>query len=165
MPTPGSKTFTPGTAQSTITANNLFPFSSGYGVYAGSCAANNPVTYNPNYWSSNSGFVTPSPSQADAVTVREPAINLTVMRGTSPLANAHVLVKATAAGCSDRYTLTTNAQGKLTAPGVPFGTYSVCADDGNYGALNSAVTNTSPTGTTPFTLTVPTSFYFRWQCT
>ncbi|MBV9212024.1 MAG: prepilin-type N-terminal cleavage/methylation domain-containing protein [Actinobacteria bacterium] len=157
IPAPGTRTFTAPAAQPTIDATNLFPFTSGYGVYSGSCSANNPVTYNPSYWSSGAGFVTTSPGQTYTVTVREPAINVTVKRNALPLANAHVVVKATAPGCSDRYVFTTSAQGQLTNQGVPFGTYSVCADDGARSAANLAVTATSATGSAPFTLNVPTS--------
>ena len=51
MPAPGRRTFDPpGGGQTTISATSLFPFTSGYGVYAGNCAANDPTLYDANYY-------------------------------------------------------------------------------------------------------------------
>jgi hypothetical protein len=137
IPPPGIRTFTVANPAPTITAANLYPFTSGYGVYAGSCGAANPVNYNVNYFTENPGsYARPGPRGTAAVTVREPALNVKVTRNSSPLTNAHVVVKATGAGCTERYVMSTDSAGMLVmgaspyqAPAVPFGPYSVCADD------------------------------------
>jgi type II secretory pathway pseudopilin PulG len=158
LPAPGRRTFNATPApQSTITASSLYPFTSGYGVYAGSCANNDPTVYNSNYYASNPGLVTVAPGGSHSVTVRMPAVNILVQKSSLPLANAHVVVTPTATGCTETYpALTTNALGALTAPAFPFGTYSVCADDGDR-RVSGNVTNTDPAGSATLTLTVPTS--------
>ncbi len=48
LPAPGRRTWDPtGAGQTSIAATNLFPFTSGYGVYAGMCAANDPTHLHP----------------------------------------------------------------------------------------------------------------------
>jgi hypothetical protein len=147
----------------------VFPFTSGYGVYAGSCSAANPATYNPNYYTSFPGsYARPGPVGSASVTVREPALNVKVIKNLLPLANAHVIVKATGTGCTDKFTMTTDNAGLLVlgaapyqAPAVPFGTYSVCADDGARSATVAAVLNTDPNGNQSAlmtTVTVPRFF-------
>ena len=135
----------------------MFPFTSGYGVYAGNCASADPVSYNPSYWTQGSGFTTPSPGGSSSVTVREPAVNLLVTRSGSPLGGAHVIARATGAGCVEARSLTTNAQGALTSPGLPFGTYTVCADDGTHFFSKPGVVNTNPAGTAAVPLAIPAS--------
>jgi type II secretory pathway pseudopilin PulG len=155
IPAPGTRVSTAAPASATITATNLYPFTSGYGVYAGSCAANDPTAYNPGYYSSNPGLVTVAPGISYAVTVRQPAISIAVTRGGSPYGNAHVVVKTTAAGCAETYPAQyTNAQGALPSPAFPFGTYSVCADDGSKKVTNSNVQNTSAAGTATVALAI-----------
>jgi hypothetical protein len=153
LPSPQLRSFTTASPQPTITATNVYPFTSGYGVFAGSCAANNPTTYNPNYFTSHPGsYATPGPGGSSAITVREPALNVKVTRSGSALAGAHVIVTATGAGCTDKFTMTTDSAGLIvfttapTAPAVPFGTYSVCADYLNRKATAPAVSNTDPNG-------------------
>jgi Tfp pilus assembly protein PilV len=156
LPSPGIRTFTAGAPQSTLTASGLFPFTSGYGVYAGGCSADNPVLYDPNYFTKYPGLVTVGPGGQYSVSVWEPALNLVVTRGGLPVSGAHVRV--TPAACSDVYpVVTTNAQGSLTSPGYPFGTYTVCADDGVRSEAFSGVANTSPGGTPLLHLAIPTS--------
>ncbi len=54
-----SRSASPATA---IDATGLFPFLDGYGVYAGSCAKNNPSFWDPTYFqTSGKGFVTLNP--------------------------------------------------------------------------------------------------------
>ena len=40
-----------------ITATSLFPFTSGYTIFAASCAGNDPSTYQTNYFASNPGLM------------------------------------------------------------------------------------------------------------
>jgi Tfp pilus assembly protein PilV len=167
IPPPGFRMFTVANASPTITATNVYPFTSGYGVYAGSCSAANPAAYNPNYYTQYPGsYARPGPRGSASVTVREPALNVKVIKGGSAKANAHVVVKATGTGCTDKYTMTTDNAGLLVlgaapyqAPAVPFGTYSVCADDGTRSATAAAVLNTDPNGNqmSQTTIVVPNS--------
>ena len=151
LPAPGRRVFSASSPQSTLSANTLFPFTSGYGVYAGSCASDDPTNY-----AQNPSLVTPGPGAGVAVTVREPAINIAVTRGGAPLSGAHVVIKSTASGCTEGGAATTNAQGALANPGFPFGPYSVCADDG-LRTVTATVQNTSPAGTATVPLGVPTT--------
>ncbi|MEA2232646.1 MAG: hypothetical protein QOD83_2462 [Solirubrobacteraceae bacterium] len=147
VPPSGERRFTSSTRQSTINATGLFPFSSGYAVYAGSCPGANPQADDPAYFQSHPGFVQTSPAGSYAATVRVPAINLAVTRLGLPVQGAHVVLTATGAGCSERTVATTGAGGALVQPGMPFGTYSVCADDGVRRVTAPDVDNTSPDGT------------------
>lgn len=168
LPSPGFRSFTVASPTPTIGASNVYPFTSGYGVYAGGCAAANPVNYNASYFTQNPGsYVRPGPSGSASVTVREPALNVKVIRNSVPLANAHVIAKATGAGCADRYVMSTDSNGLIVlgpapflAPAVPFGPYSVCADDGLHSATAGTVQNTDPNGnqsSVQTTITVPKS--------
>ncbi len=157
LPAPGTRSYTAPGLQASVTATGLYPFTGAYNVYAGGCAANNPVTYNSNYFASNSGVVSLGPGQTATVTVRDPAINVAVTRLGVPLARAHVVVHPAGSGCTETYpSQSTNPLGALPAPGFPFGTYSVCADDGAH-AATANVTSTGPAGTPPIALPIPTS--------
>jgi Tfp pilus assembly protein PilV len=157
LPVPGTRITAPGSLQSVITSSNLFPFTTGYGVYAGSCPSADPTIYDPTYWSNYPGYVTTTPGAARAVTVREPALNLLATRSGSPLGGAHVIVRATGAGCTEKWTQSTDAQGGLPSPGMPYGTYTACADDGVRSATQVNIANTSPAGTASVPLVVPPS--------
>ena len=157
LPVPGTRITAPGSLQSVITSSNLFPFTTGYGVYAGSCPSADPTTYDPAYWSKYPGYVTTTPGAARAVTVREPALNLLATRSGSPLGGAHVIVRATGAGCTEAWTQSTNAQGKLPSPGMPYGTFTACADDGVRSVTRLNIANTNPAGTASVPLVVPTA--------
>ena len=157
LPAPGMRTFTSSTPQSTITAGSLFPFTTGYGVYAGSCTADSPINFNSNYFSSNPGQVATSPGGSYSVTVREPAINVLVTKNGSPLAGANVHVTPVACATDSFAKVTTNAQGALPNPGYPFGNYNVCADDGTRRVTVSNVQNGSPAGTSSVPIVIPTA--------
>jgi hypothetical protein len=157
LPVPGTRTTAPGVLQSVITASNLFPFTTGYGVYAGSCASADPTTYDPAYWSKYPGYVTTAPGAARAVTVRAPALNLAVTRAGLGLGGAHVIIRATGAGCTESWVESTTAAGLLPSPGLPFGTYTACADDATRSVTKANIANTSPAGTAAVALAVPTS--------
>jgi hypothetical protein len=166
MPAPGYDTFDPpGVAHDTITATSLFPFTSGYNVYAGSCAANDPSLYDPNYFTNNPGSVTVAPGGAYNVTVRQPALRIRTLRNGSTYAGAHVVVKLTSSGCSETFPAqTSNASFALPNPAFPFGTYQVCADapqpNWPFTTRRRTVTNiqnTSPDGTSVIDIDIPTS--------
>ena len=170
LPAPGRRVFDPaGGATSTINATSLFPFTSGYGVYAGNCAANDPTLYDPNYYTSNPGIVTVAPGGSYAVTVRSPAIRIRTERNGSPYAGARVLVKVTSSGCTETYPAqTSNSSFALPAPEFPFGTYQVCADlpvtmtSWPFSTITrrrtvTGIANTSPNGTSVIDVDVTSS--------
>jgi type II secretory pathway pseudopilin PulG len=139
-------------------ALDVFPFQSGYNVWAGGCTTNDPTKFSqPAY------TATPPPGGSAGVTVRQPALDLTVNRNGSPWVNSHVVVTTTDIGCSTKFTSSTLSTGKMTpagfpGPGFPFGNYRVCADDARattrYAQTN--VVNTAPAGVT-FSLNIPSS--------
>jgi type II secretory pathway pseudopilin PulG len=127
-----------GTRLTTVEATPLYPFSSAYTIYAGSCASNNPA---PEGKGENAAavanVVVPAGAKATPVALQLPAFDPTVWSGKneankgSPLANADVWVrdpKCTQGGQPVTRRYTTNSLGKLTDLGLPFGTYTVCAD-------------------------------------
>ncbi|HEX8075593.1 MAG TPA: hypothetical protein VF545_11495 [Thermoleophilaceae bacterium] len=154
MPPPGSRTSPPfASPQTAIPLTNLFPFTSGYGAYAGTCSLSNPTQYNSSYYTQNpSRYLNVVAGASSSVTVRLPALNVTVRRGGIAYANAHVVVTATGSGCSGKTTMSSSSSGALVkgaspyqAAAMPFGTYAVCADDGVYGASVN-VSNVDPSG-------------------
>jgi hypothetical protein len=70
-----------------------------------------------------------------SVTVREPAFNLRVTRGpnensAAPFKDAYVVITSAEPGCTDKYIFDgVNPNGTLPEPDLPFGRYTVCADD------------------------------------
>jgi Tfp pilus assembly protein PilV len=115
-PTQGSSSF----------ALNVYPFPTGYAVWAGTCTAGDPTLYGLAATSA-----APAPGGTGSVTVREPALNLTLYRNGGTYASTHVRIASTDSACSQTpATFTTNASGMLTYPGFPYGNYFVCADDG-----------------------------------
>jgi hypothetical protein len=116
-----SKTYDLGTASSLDTASQglLFPFSNPYAIYAG-CASNRPPV-------PTAAALTPGDAIQAADTVL-PALHVTVLDGSAPVAGATVSV---ATGCGNTIVRRTNGQGQLDDPGFPYGTgLTVCATDG-----------------------------------
>lgn len=120
-----------GTRQATLNVTKLFPFSSTYLVYAGSCSTNNPGSN-----AAAANVTAPRGGQA-AVTLQLPVYEPTVMTGnnsTSPgsaFANADVWIRdpnCTNNGQPVTRRYTTNSQGKLPELGLPWGTYNICVD-------------------------------------
>jgi type II secretory pathway pseudopilin PulG len=125
----------------TIEAKELFPFTGPYAVYAGSCGSNNP---NPNSEAGAPGAAAVTPITvprgaavpAPVPTVQVPALNLTVKTGSTPIVGAKVKVTGT---CSFERIYTTVEKtiqkgtekiiekGVLSDPGLPWGTYEICA--------------------------------------
>jgi hypothetical protein len=116
----------------TIAASGLFPFPDGYTIYSGSCADAVPTLYDDDYFDTNPGLVQVQPGQSYNVTVREPALNLQVVRGASlatalPYPTAHLVITSS---CGVKTAVTgLTLTGRLADPGFPFGSYSICADD------------------------------------
>jgi Tfp pilus assembly protein PilV len=159
--TTGSLTFnapaTP-TQGSTSFALDVFPFQSGYNVWAGSCAANDPTKYG-----AAPVTATPPASGSVNVTVRQPAINLHLTRNGTNYAtttNGKVRVYNTDAGCGSTFTSETLSTGLFAAagnpgPGFPYGHYTVCGDDNTH-YDNGTVANTVAAGTATLALDIPT---------
>jgi hypothetical protein len=127
LPPSGTKVVTasPATATS-LTAQNLYPFTDGYTMYAGSCSANNP--------SPNAGpFVaTPAPGGSATTTIRQAALNVTVtINGAQPgatITNGQVNLYNPTAGCPDYIDIPMLPTGRLADSGFPGGTYDICFD-------------------------------------
>lgn len=134
-----SKTYDIGTASSLDTASRgkLYPFTNPYAVYAG-CASNRPPSPTP-------AAVPPGGAIQAADTVL-PALRITVLDGSAPVADATVAV---ATGCGNTIVRTTNGQGQLDDPGFPYGTgFTICATAGaTRGRVLSGQSNTNFAGT------------------
>lgn len=128
---------------------SMFPTSAGTKVWAGNCAAANPVSAipNANYFSGTPGSAAAPvlvPNQVNNVTVRLPALNLTVAGLGTGATKANVVLKSTtSSGCAGPTKIVMRADassvlratktwvtGSTIDPGVPFGTYQVCVDNG-----------------------------------
>jgi len=112
----------------------LFPFTSPYAVYAGTCSSNNPNPESkpeaPGAPAVASITVPPGASVAPLPkgTIQLPALNVTVKQNGVLLSGAKVRVTGT---CSFARNYTTNASGVLPDPGLPWGTYEVCVSGKN----------------------------------
>jgi type II secretory pathway pseudopilin PulG len=141
----GAKTFptSPGAPVTNINAQNLFPFTDGYGAFAGQCSTNNPALA-PTSNNSLLPVYTPTPGQVLTMTtsndVRVPSINVQVVTASgSAVSNttpATVIVKTADSGCTNTFptqTTTSKTYGTTTytatlpEPGFPYGTYRICA--------------------------------------
>ena len=125
LPAPGIKTFAASPAKTPIaTGMILYPFTSSYSVYSGNCTGANPLNFAPN--APANALIGPGGSVT--VTVFEPSVNVNVTVLGLPATGA--TVKATNRTCGSGANLTyTNATvaGKLPKPGMPYGTYDLCA--------------------------------------
>jgi hypothetical protein len=126
--------------QATVNAAPLFPFTSTYLLYAGSCASNNPDPEgkNPAGAAALANVVAPAGGTAAPVTLQLPALEMVVKNGSAVLAGATVTI--TDKTCKDsqgnfvKRTYTSNAKGLpsnsatgIAEPGLPWGSYEVCA--------------------------------------
>jgi type II secretory pathway pseudopilin PulG len=135
----GFRTFAATTPATSRDADDLFPFHDGYGVYAGTCEANNPAEWDSDYFeTSGFGFANPEPGELlEPVQVVVPQLSVTVrrMNGATPttFTNARIYVKE-----RDNSYQCTAVMENLSAPTgsytsytfnvpVPFGNYEVCA--------------------------------------
>jgi Tfp pilus assembly protein PilV len=137
---PGAaKSITAGSQVSSIDADKLFPFLDGYGVYAGTCRANNPATWKSDYFtSSGKGFALLEPGDfMKEVRVVMPRLRFTVKRSNNTAFRPRVSITQndpSKGNCTSRMffedrTTGTTATAWAYEVTVPFGTYTVCADD------------------------------------
>jgi len=129
LQTPKTFTAAGGVPITTMEATGLFPATSPYAVYAGTCNGNNP---NPNSEPGAPGapgvasITVPAGAMATPPGVIQlPALNLTVKKSGTPLVGAKV--KLTGITCSFERIYTTVTEGVLPDPGLPWGAYKVCA--------------------------------------
>ncbi len=136
VPAQGSSSFT----------LNVYPFPSGYSVWAGKCAAGNPTLYGQPAVSASPG---PAPSPAVNVTVRQPAITVNGATGvpgfpgtyTLP-SGTHIVYTSVDAGCTEKRSQTTTAAaGVMPYPGMPYGNWKLCADQSGVYAQKNQLSN------------------------
>jgi Tfp pilus assembly protein PilV len=139
------------------TAKKLFPFSSPYTAYAGTCPADAPTA---NGQSANPApILVPAGSRA-SITVPLPPINISVRSGTqagtgkegSLLSGAEGTIVDTGCeseGIKSKRSFKTNSEGKVPYPGLPYGTYSLCVTatiSGKHRKSTTEVVNDLTTG-------------------
>jgi hypothetical protein len=150
-----ARTFgTVGTRTTAITAASLFPFTSPYSVYAGTCEGNAPIDDE----SAAIADVTLPPGGSVPATVQLPALHLVAYTGTttgSPRAvNAVVTIEddfcPTIDGTPFWRTYTTDSLGQLPDPGLPASRYDICvrtADSTDRRVINNVNVQSVTSGT------------------
>ncbi len=172
LPSPGWKTASAATPQASFNVNSLFPFKDGYGVYAGTCADNNPTKWDSDYFTTlgTAAFVVPTPGASSTVTVVAPTITAYVKNLPSGK-KASVFYQSADSTCTESYpvaTTPTSASSSTTynaSTVMPWGRFKVCIDDS--GANNTSshtylnatpyAQNTSTTGVSVGTAAAPVS--------
>jgi hypothetical protein len=133
-PTQGSSSF----------ALDLYPFPTGYSVWAGKCAAGNPVLYGVAAQSA-----TPPSAGSANLTVRQPSINVTGATGVPGFTGTYpnqpgeeFWFTSIDAGCSEQRIQLGGTGGVYPYPGMPYGNYKLCGDlSGAYGVRNTFANN------------------------
>jgi hypothetical protein len=110
--------------------NGLFPFEDAYKIYSGRCTDQDPTLFQEDYFD-----VYPSaapeldPGQVSAITILEPPANINATFNTG-VRDSHVYAYPRNETCDDplRYDMgVVLATGRAERPGLPFGTYDICA--------------------------------------
>jgi Tfp pilus assembly protein PilV len=121
----------------------VYPFPTGYGVWAGTCASGNPTLYGV-----AAQTATPASGGSASVTVRQPSITVTSATGvptygtypTQP--GEHIVYTSIDAGCSEKRSQTAGTGGIVPYPGMPYGNYKLCGDlTGLYAQRNTFANN------------------------
>ncbi len=158
-----------GARQTTFsTGANLFPFSSPYTVYGGSCTANDPTADPSAAGAFGSATVPPggSATLASPGYVVLPSLLVTLWSGSSSLfsgsrvsggdVTATEVGSPSGCGVTRRLTTTTNTNGQIPVAGdvgLPYGTYNVCANN-SAGTDRRVVNNVAVHSTSGTTLDV-----------
>ncbi len=139
-----------GAPVASYTTGLVYPFTDPYGVYAGNCAGADPLANGQ-----PATLVTVTPGATVPVNVFEPSINLKVVNGATPVANAIVKLTGTGAGCGALPARSTAATGFLVDRAFPYGPYTACVQAVVGGTTRAqtrtktnatTLANTSPTG-------------------
>jgi hypothetical protein len=175
----GYTTATSATAVAALSIGSLFPFTSAYTVFSGSCATNAIPAGTLRTQLDTDGYrqsVSVPAGSAVAAKVFEPAIHPTVryQTGTSggvPVFSAraaNVVVKSTVASCPSSVSLTTQATGTLpvASRGFPYGTYTVCGEvqSGGVWRRGTIQTVTPAARETAVAIDIPSSATANLRC-
>lgn len=157
LPAPNTRSFSVGTAATTVTSGaTLFPFSDGYAVWGGSCAANDPTLY-----TIAANIVPINPGATQTATARLPALNIIVKNASGTLLPAANVRITPPSGCGSTFTgALSSPSATLANPALPFGDYSVCANaniSGTQRKITKVIQNRLAAGSTVTTLTIPSS--------
>lgn len=145
-------------ASSISSSNTLFPFTTEYTVYPGSCEADLPPTSVIEAHKANFHATVP-PGGTSSITTIAPPINIKVLENKKgepekPLQNA--LVRLQDNGCPGSvHESKTTSSGALPRPGMPFGNYSLCTTATiatKPRKYATTVTNASASGTSLLTI-------------
>lgn len=168
--------FTAAATQSSGATKSLFPFTNAYTAWAGKCADNNPELPANGTQPANAPAALPlTAGQAMiGVTVQEPMIKVTVNKYTNSAQTttgaitsaAQVVVKPLITGCTANYSQATVSNGTIangSQPTLPYGDYTLCAQDKATSPTKRVVTTVSnnarngkaQTLTLPFSTTSP----------
>jgi type II secretory pathway pseudopilin PulG len=126
---------------------DVFPFPSGYGVWAGTCTSGDPTKYGLSPVTAS-----PGPGGAVNVTVRQPSITVTAATGVPSLGtypsqpNEHFVFTSIDTGCGEKRSQTAGTGGVVPWPGMPYGNYKVCGDLSNQYAQRNSFANTVAAG-------------------
>jgi Tfp pilus assembly protein PilV len=152
------RSFVQGTPDTTMEAQQLFPFVAPYSLFAGSCAGNAPTTWWPA--ATMPTAVAPAAAASAETTVVVPSLVLSatsaglngakIPQGTPAAAGLKLVFKKQAtgkmAGCSDLTVTTTTAS--PAAVSLPYGQYTLCVQSGTKRIPGVISFNNTPTQTT-----------------
>jgi type II secretory pathway pseudopilin PulG len=113
-----------------ITADHLFPYTSNVGIFSGDCAKNalpaGLISQLPAGRYTTSQLL--APGGVYNARVFEPAILLAVKANGNAIGGANVTLTQAGTGCTGKRKQVTTSSGALTDPGLPYGTWNICAD-------------------------------------
>jgi Tfp pilus assembly protein PilV len=160
----GYKSFPTGAMAASKDAGSLFPFHDGYGVFAGTCEANNPAIWDNDYFeTAGYGFVAIDPGDLlQSVQVVVPQLTVKVTRGGSNFTRAQIYIQQvdTTYDCdavvfnSGDVDTGTKTEFSFPVP-LPFGRYRVCAATKSGSSWKRRLTASSGTWTHPSLRTPP----------
>jgi hypothetical protein len=172
LPSPGWISKTASSPQASFTIDSLFPFKTGYGVYAGTCSDNNPTKWDSDYFSTlgTGAFVIPTPGSGSTVSVLAPTIT-TFVKNIPTGKKAFVYFKSADSACTESYPVASSPAStgttvpQTTATIMPWGRFKVCIDDSGannstshtYNNLTPWAQNTSQSGVSVGTAAAPVS--------
>jgi type II secretory pathway pseudopilin PulG len=133
----GYRAFPSATFATSKDATSLFPFYDGYGVFAGTCEANNPALWDADYFSTSGyGFAELDPGEAlQDVNVQLPLVHVTMNRPGANFDRFRVYVEQTEDDyddCDELFydsgeVVIPQTQTHTVSTHVPFGHFRVCA--------------------------------------